>query len=116
MFDLPRNSNSCYIIAEAGLNHNGSVDIAKKLIDLASEAGADAVKFQKRTVDKLAVKATLDAPDNRFPEFGNTYRKIREYLEFDMSQYQEIKRYTENQGLDFLCTAYDPEAADFLDE
>ncbi len=62
-------SNSCYIIAEAGLNHNGSVETALKLIDLAVEAGANAVKFQKRTVGKLAVKTTLDAPDDRFPEF-----------------------------------------------
>jgi sialic acid synthase SpsE len=105
-----------YVIAEAGLNHNGSVEIAKQLIDLAVEAGADAVKFQKRTVDKLAVKATLDAPDDRFPDFGKTYREIREHLEFDMDQYKVIKKYTEDQGLDFLCTAFDPEAADFLEE
>jgi len=105
-----------YVIAEAGLNHNGSVEIAKQLIDLAVEAGADAVKFQKRTVDKLAVKATLDAPDDRFPEFGKTYREIREHLEFDMGQYKIIKKYTEDKGLDFLCTAFDPEAADFLEE
>ena len=105
-----------YVIAEAGLNHNGSVEIAKQLIDLAVEAGADAVKFQKRTVDKLAVKATLDAPDDRFPEFGKTYREIREHLEFNMDQYKIIKKYTEDKGLDFLCTAFDPEAADFLEE
>ena len=110
------NNESCYVIAEAGLNHNGSVEIAKKLIDLAVEAGSDAVKFQKRTVDKLAVKATLDESDSRFPEFGRTYREIREFLEFDMVQYKEIKKYTEDQGLDFLCTAFDPEAADFLEE
>jgi sialic acid synthase SpsE len=108
--------NRCYVIAEAGLNHNGSVSTAKKLIDLASEAGADAVKFQKRTVKKLAVKEVLDAPDDRFPEFGKTYREVREYLEFDMAQYKEIKRHAENKGLDFLCTAFDPEAADFLEE
>ncbi len=113
---VTKNTTHTYVIAEAGLNHNGSVEIAKQLIDLAVEAGADAVKFQKRTVEKLAVKATLDAPDDRFPEFGKTYREIREYLEFDMDQYQEIKKYTENQGLDFLCTAFDPEAADFLEE
>jgi len=105
-----------YVIAEAGLNHNGSVDTAIQLIDLAVEAGADAVKFQKRTVDKLAVKATLDAPDDRFPEFGKTYREIREHLEFNMAQYRLIKKYAEDRGLDFLCTAFDPEAADFLEE
>ena len=115
MFDGSIESNYCYIIAEAGLNHNGSVDLAKKLIDLASEAGADAVKFQKRTVDKLAIKSSLDAPDDRFPEFGKTYREIREHLEFDMAQYQEIKKYTEDNGMDFLCTAFDTEAADFLE-
>ena len=89
---LKRRMNHCYVIAEAGLNHNGSVKIAKELIDLASKAGADAVKFQKRTVDKLAVNSALDAADNRFPEFGSTYREIREHLEFDMSEYSEIKK------------------------
>ena len=106
----------CYVIAEAGLNHNGSIEIAKKLIDLALEAGADAVKFQKRTVSNLAIKSALDAPDDRFPEFGGTYREIRSHLEFDMGQYKIIKKYTEDNGLDFLCTAFDPEAADFLKE
>jgi sialic acid synthase SpsE len=109
-------ASSCYIIAEAGLNHNGSIDIAKKLIDLAVEAHADAVKFQKRTIDKLAVKATLDAKDDRFPEFGSTYREIREFLEFDLNQYKIIKSYAEQKGLDFICTAFDIEAADFLEE
>jgi len=115
-FNDLNNTKYCYVVAEAGLNHNGSVETAKQLIDLAVEAGADAVKFQKRTVNKLAVKATLDAPDNRFPEFGKTYREIREHLEFNMDQYKIIKKYTEDQGLDFLCTAFDPEAADFLEE
>jgi sialic acid synthase SpsE len=108
--------NHCYVIAEAGLNHNGSVEIAKQLIDLACEAGADAVKFQKRTIDKLAVRSTLDAKDDRFPEFGKTYREVREHLEFDMLQYKELKKYAEDKDLDFLCTAFDTEAADFLEE
>jgi sialic acid synthase SpsE len=116
IFSKTNHTTHTYVIAEAGLNHNGSVEIAKKLINLASEAGADAVKFQKRTVDKLAIKATLDAPDERFPEFGKTYREIREHLEFNMDQYKIIKKYTEDQGLDFLCTAFDPDAADFLEE
>jgi len=110
------NSNHCFIIAEAGLNHNGSLEIAKKLIDLAAEAGADAVKFQKRTVAKLAVKETLDAADNRFPEFGKTYREIREHLEFDMDQYKILKQYTTDKKLDFICTAFDKDAVDFLVE
>lgn len=111
-----KQENKCYVIAEAGLNHNGSVEIAKKLIDVASVAGVDAVKFQKRTVSKLAVKATLDAKDDRFPAFGSTYREIREHLEFDMNEYKEIKAYTESKGLDFMCTAFDTDAVDFLEE
>ena len=106
----------CYVIAEAGLNHNGSLDIAKRLIDVAVIAGADAVKFQKRTVDKLAVKSVLDAEDNRFPEFGKTYREIREHLEFNMDEYAILKSYCEERGLDFLCTAFDKDAVDFLEK
>lgn len=108
-------SSYCYVIAEAGLNHNGSVAIAKKLIDVAAIAGADAVKFQKRTVDKLAVKSALDAPDDRFPEFGRTYREIRQHLEFTLEQYRELKVYAEAQGLDFIVTAFDEDAVDFLE-
>ena len=111
---MAEENNYCYIIAEAGLNHNGSMDIAKQLIDVAVSAGVDAVKFQKRTVDELAVKDTLDAEDNRFPEFGRTYREIREYLEFDLDDYVELKRYTESKDLDFIVTAFDKDAVDFL--
>lgn len=108
--------DSCYVIAEAGLNHNGSIEIAKKLIDVAAIAGANAVKFQKRTVEKLAVESTLDAKDDRFPEFGKTYREIREHLEFTLDQYRNIKLYAESKGLDFMVTAFDTDAVDFLEE
>jgi len=104
----------CYIIAEAGLNHNGSMKIAKQLIEVAVDAGVDAVKFQKRTVNILATKETLDAADDRFPEFGSTYREIREHLELDLEQYIELKQYSESKGLDFIVTAFDEEAVDFL--
>lgn len=104
------------MIAEAGLNHNGSVDIAKALIDVAVIAGADAVKFQKRTVDNLAVKETLDAEDDRFPEFGSTYRQIREHHEFNIEQYRELKDYADSKAIDFFVTAFDPIAVDFLEE
>ena len=109
-------TNNCYVVAEAGLNHNGSVEIAKALIDVAVIAGADAVKFQKRTVDTLAVKEALDAEDNRFPEFGNTYREIREHHEFNIDQYRELKSYAEGKSIDFFVTAFDPDAVDFLEE
>jgi sialic acid synthase SpsE len=107
---------SCYVIAEAGLNHNGSMGVAKKLIDVAVIAGADAVKFQKRTVDKLAVKKVLDAKDDRFPGFGSTYREIRDHLEFNLEQYKELKEYAEVRGIDFVVTAFDVEAAELLHE
>lgn len=110
------NQNSCYVIAEAGLNHNGSVEIAKKLVDLAALAGCDAVKFQKRTVEKLAVKETLDAKDERFPAFGKTYREIREHLEFSFEEYKEIIEYTKTKNIDFMCTAFDTDAVDFLEK
>ena len=113
---FPMLSKQCYVSAEAGLNHNGSLTIAKKLIDVAAVAGADAVKFQKRTVDKLAVKSILDARDDRFPEFGKTYREIREHLEFTLDQYRELKSYAESKGLEFVVTAFDIDAVDFLEE
>ena len=105
---------NCYIIAEAGLNHNGSIDLAKKLIDLASVAGADAVKFQKRTVNKLTTEDFLNAEDNRFPSFGKTYREIREHLEFSEIDYKILKKYKKSKNLDFIVTAFDIEAYDFL--
>ena len=108
--------SECYVIAEAGLNHNGSINIAKELINVAFEAKASAVKFQKRTIKELATKNTLEAIDNRFPNFGKTYKEIREHLEFDIQQYKELKSYTESKGMDFIVTAFDIEAVDFLDE
>ena len=111
-----KKQSECYVIAEAGLNHNGSINIAKELINVAFEAKASAVKFQKRTIKELATKKTLEAIDNRFPNFGKTYKEIREHLEFNIQQYKELKSYTENKGMDFIVTAFDIEAADFLDE
>lgn len=114
--NISKLSPNCYVIAEAGLNHNGSLEIAKKLIDVAAIAGTDAVKFQKRTVEKLAVESALNAKDDRFPEFGKTYREIREHLEFTLDQYSELKIYAESKGLDFMVTAFDTVAVDFLEE
>jgi len=103
-----------YFIAEAGLNHNGSMELAKGIIEIAARAGADAVKFQKRTISQLAIKNTLDQQDNRFPSFGRTYREIREHLEFNLDQYLELKDFTLAHGLEFIVTPFDSEAIDFL--
>ena len=94
----------CYVIAEAGLNHNGDLKLAKKLIDVAVNAGVDAVKFQKRNVAKLAIKSVLEADE------------IRNYIEFNKQEYKELKDYCEEQGMQFLCTAFDIESVDFLEK
>ena len=109
-------SNKCYVIAEAGLNHNGSMDLASQLIDAAAEAGVDAVKFQKRNVGTLAVGHILNAKDDRFPEFGSTYKEIRQHIEFDFEQYMGLKEHAEGKGLDFLCTPFDHQSVDFLEK
>jgi len=105
----------CFVIAEAGLNHNGDLSMARRLIDAAVDAGADAVKFQKRTVDILAIEAVLDTPDGRFPSFGRTYREIREHLEFDAAKYGELVAHARGRGIPFLCTPFDIPAVDFLE-
>jgi len=103
-------NDACYVIAEAGLNHNGSLCNAKRLIDGAVLAGADAVKFQKRSVDELAVAEILDAADSRFPSLGSTYREIRKTLEFTESEYVELKIYAEDRGINFMVTPFDIKA------
>lgn len=112
---LNNKASNTYVIAEAGLNHNGSLETALKLIDVAATAGADAVKFQKRTVDKLATADVLDSEDSRFPEFGKTYREVREHIELNQEEYIKLKQYSESKNLDFMVTAFDIDAVDFLE-
>ena len=76
-----------FVISEIGINHNGSLDIAKKLIDIAATAGCDAVKFQKRSVEKLYPKKTLDQP--RESPWGTTQREQKMGLEFSLKDYAE---------------------------
>lgn len=109
-------SAGCYVIAEAGLNHNGHMELARSLVNVAAEAGADAVKFQKREVGTLAVGHVLNAQDDRFPQFGSTYKEIRETMEFNFEQYLELKELVVGKGLDFLCTPFDHESVDFLEK
>lgn len=104
----------CFVIAEIGLNHNGDIGIAKKLIQAAALAGCAAVKFQKRDVANLAIGSVLDAKDERFPAFGSTYRAIREHLEFSKEEFQELIHFSTQQRMPFFCTAFDIASLEFL--
>jgi len=103
---------SIFIIAEIGINHNGDVEIAKKLIDVAKDAGADAVKFQKRTIDLVYSKEFLDSP--RESPWGNTQRAQKEGLEFGLKEYQEIDSYCREKGIEWFASAWDLESLKFL--
>ena len=101
-----------FIIAEIGINHNGDLDLAKRLIDLAKQSGCDAVKFQKRTIDIVYPKAVLDAP--RESPWGTTTRQQKEGLEFGFAQYQEIDRHCREQDIEWFASAWDLESQKFL--
>ncbi len=103
---------SLFIIAEIGINHNGSLDLAKQLIDAAKDAGCDAVKFQKRTVDKVYTKELLDSP--RESPWGTTQREQKMGLEFNREQYLEIDRYCKALGIAWSASAWDVDAQKFV--
>ena len=105
---------SLYLIAEIGLNHNGSLDIAKQLIDEAAKVGFDAVKFQKRTIEKVYTKEILDSP--RESPWGTTQRDQKNGLEFECEQYQEIDRYCRAKGISWSASAWDLDSQRFLRE
>ena len=105
---------SLYLIAEIGINHNGSMAIAKQLIDAAAEAGFDAVKFQKRTIDKVYTKEMLDSP--RESPWGTTQREQKMGLEFGREQYQEIDRYCKDRSIAWSASAWDVGSQHFLRE
>lgn len=103
---------STFITAEIGINHNGDLNLAKQLIDAALVAGCDAVKFQKRTVDKVYTKEYLDSP--RESPWGHTQRAQKEGLEFGKEEYDEIDAYCKEKGIDWYASAWDVEAQAFL--
>ena len=105
---------SLFLIAEIGINHNGDLGIAKQLIDAAADAGFDAVKFQKRTIDKVYAQEFLDAP--RESPWGSTQRAQKEGLEFSAQDYKEIDRYCKEKGLQWTASAWDMDAQIFLQQ
>lgn len=105
---------SLFLIAEIGINHNGDLSIAKKLISSAAEAGFDAVKFQKRTIDKVYTQEFLEAP--RESPWGTTQRAQKEGLEFTAQEYKEIDKYCREKGLKWTASAWDIDAQIFLQQ
>ncbi len=105
---------SLFLIAEIGINHNGDMSIAKELIDAAADAGFDAVKFQKRTIDKVYTKEFLDSP--RESPWGTTQRAQKEGLEFTAQDYKEIDKYCREKGLQWTASAWDIDAQIFLQQ
>lgn len=103
-----------FIVAEIGINHNGDMAVAKRLIDLAAIAGCDAVKFQKRTVDKVYTKEYLDGP--RESPWGTTQREQKEGLEFGLEEYQEIDRYCKEKQIAWFASAWDIDSQKFLQQ
>jgi N-acetylneuraminate synthase len=104
----------CYIIAEIGINHNGDIDIAKKLIDLAILSGCDAVKFQKRTIDVVYTAEELAKP--RENPFGETNGDLKYGLEFGQEEYQEIDKYCLGKKMPWFASCWDEGSVDFIDQ
>lgn len=104
----------CFIIAEIGINHNGSVRFAKQMIDIAVTTGCDAVKFQKRTVDVVYTKEEL--AKERKSVFGDTNGDLKRGLEFGVDEYKEIDRYCKEKGILWFASCWDEEAVDFIEQ
>jgi len=94
-----------FIVAEIGINHNGNLDIVKKLIDIAVSSGCDAVKFQKRTVEKIYAKEVLDSPRNS--PWGETTREQKLGLEFSMKDYKIINDYCKKKKIKWYLSCWD---------
>jgi N-acetylneuraminate synthase len=103
---------SIIIVAEIGINHNGDMDICKKLIDVAADSGADCVKFQKRDIDQVYTQKFLDSP--RKSQWGTTQREQKTGLEFSTEQYQDIEDYCKKKGLEWFASAWDINSQKFL--
>lgn len=102
----------CYIVAEIGINHNGDLDLAKRLISVAVGAGCDAVKFQKRTVDIVYTAEELSKP--RESRFGATNGDLKRGLEFDLEDYQEIDRYCREVKMPWFASCWDELSVDVI--
>lgn len=101
-----------FIIAEIGINHNGELSICKDLIDVAADAGCDAVKLQKRTIDLVYTQSFLDSP--RESPWGKTQRDQKEGLEFGKEEFEWIDSYCRERSIEWFASAWDIKSQDFL--
>ena len=106
--------HSTYVIAEAGINHNGDLDVAKKIIDAAAHAGADAVKFQKRTPE-VCTPPDQQKQMRETPWGYITYLDYRYKVEFNEEQYREIDRHCKEKGIDWMVSVWDEPSVDFME-
>jgi N-acetylneuraminate synthase/sialic acid synthase len=113
---ISRDGPDCYVIAEIGHNHQGSIEKAKEMFRVAKGCGVNAVKLQKRDNRSLYTKAMYDMPYDNENSFGSTYGAHREALEFSREEYEELKHYSRELGLTMFATAFDFRSADFLAE
>jgi N-acetylneuraminate synthase len=105
---------SIFIVAEIGINHNGDMSICKELIDVAADSGCDAVKFQKRDLDKVYTQKFLDSP--RESQWGTTQREQKSGLEFSKEQYGEISQYCKKKNIEWFASAWDLNSQKFLQQ
>ena len=103
-----------YLIAEIGINHNGSLEIAKKLIDAAEECRFDSVKFQKREIELVYSKEILNS--HRDSPWGKTQRDQKNGLEFGEDEYREIDKYCKSKKISWFASAWDPKSLVFLEK
>jgi N-acetylneuraminate synthase len=107
------NENHCLIIAEAGVNHNGSISIAKKLIDAAKESKVDAIKFQTFRTENIVSLNTRKAQYQHRAKEQSQYAMLKN-LELSFDEFREIKKYCDNKAIEFISTPYDIESVEFL--
>ena len=103
---------SILIVGEIGINHNGDMSICKELIDVAVDSGCDAVKFQKRDINKVYTQEFLDS--SRQSPWGKTQREQKTGLEFNLEEYKEIDRYCKEKGIEWFASAWDLNSQKFL--
>ncbi|MFH1523821.1 MAG: N-acetylneuraminate synthase family protein [Chloroflexota bacterium] len=111
---LVGDGHPCYVVAEIGINHNGDIEVAKKLIDVAALAGCNAVKFQKRTID--VVYSAEELARERESPFGTTNGDLKYGLEFGQEEYKEIDRYCKEKNIAWFASCWDEASADFIEQ